>query len=284
MSSTGDFVSTDAGVRLYVRTAGSGGPIVLVPNGLYLMDDFAPLTAARTLVFYDVRNRGRSDAIADPALLSGGVEADAEDIDAVRRHFGAERVDLIGHSYVGLTVVVYAMRYPDRVSRVVQIAPIQPDQSTTFPPERANHDATFQSVMAAIGALQNERASLDPVDFCRRFWSALRPLYVTDPADARRIRWDRCDLPNERRFRQYWLEHLMPSMQRLDLSRDALAALTAPVLTIHGTKDRSSPYGAAQDWVARLPRARLVAVEGAGHAPWIEDPVTVFDAIDRFLN
>lgn len=284
MRSTEGFVSTDAGIRLFVHAVGHGPRIVLVPNGVYLLEDFAHLASERTLVFYDVRNRGRSDAVEDRALLAGGVDNDADDLDAVRRHFGADRVDVVGHSYQALVAILYAMRFPDRINRVIQIGPIQPNQSTIYPPDLMNKDDTFQAVIASIGDLQKDRASLDPVEFCRRFWSVLRPLYVTNPADAHRIRWDRCDLPNERDFMSMWNEHIVPSMQRLDLSREALATVKAPVLTIHGTKDRSSPYGAGRDWVERLPRAQLLTVEGAGHAPWIEEPAAVFGAIATFLG
>ena len=33
-----------------------------------------------------------------------------------------------------------------------------------------------------------------------------------------------------------------------------------------------------------LPNARLVSVEGGGHAPWIEAPALVLAAIDTFLR
>ncbi len=61
-----------------------------------------------------------------------------------------------------------------------------------------------------------------------------------------------------------------------------LAALTAPVLVVHGRKDRSAPFGGALDWVARLPAARLLEVPDAAHAPWLEDP-SVLPAIAAFL-
>jgi pimeloyl-ACP methyl ester carboxylesterase len=284
MTATDCVVSAGDGVRLFAHVLGDGPRMVLVPNGLHLVEDFAPLAAGRTLIFYDLRNRGRSDAIDDPALLTGGVVNDADDIDAVRRHVGAERIDLIGHSYVGLTAVLFALKYPDHVNRVVQIGAIAPDQQAQYPADRSNHDETYRSVIAAIGELQQQRGALDPVDVCRKFWDVLRPLYVTSPADAHRIRWDRCHLPNERAFMAYWIGHVVPSMQRLTLTREALAGVRSPVLCIHGTHDRSSPYGAALDWVARLPNARLVTVDRGGHAPWIEDPETVFGSIAAFLG
>src|SRR5262245_40378443 len=281
---TDGFVSTDAGVRLFAHAVGNGPAVVLFPNGLHLVDDFAHLAHGRTLVFFDVRNRGRSDAVADPALLADGVLNDVADLEAVRRHFGAGRVSLIGHSYAGLVAVLYARKYSASVSRVVQIGPMQPNQATTYPPELSNHDETYHRVISAIGALQEERASREPFAFCRRFWQVLQPLFVTDAANAERLNWGRCELPNERAFMKYWLEHLLPSMQRLKLTREELAGVTAPVMAIHGTKDRSSPYGASRDWVALLPNARLVTIDGAGHAPWIEEPQLVFGAIDRFLD
>jgi pimeloyl-ACP methyl ester carboxylesterase len=111
----------------------------------------------------------------------------------------------------------------------------------------------------------------------------LAALYVADPADAGRITWGHCDLPNERDFLAYWTAHLFPSIRALALTRGTLARVTVPVLTIHGRQDRSAPYGGALDWTARLPSARLLTVEGAGHAPWIEQPAKVFRAIDTFL-
>jgi pimeloyl-ACP methyl ester carboxylesterase len=49
-------------------------------------------------------------------------------------------------------------------------------------------------------------------------------------------------------------------------------------------KDRNAPYGAGRDWAMQLPDARLVTVENAAHAPWIEAPELVFGSIKAFLD
>ena len=82
----------------------------------------------------------------------------------------------------------------------------------------------------------------------------------------------------------YWMGAIIPSMRGLDVARDAAAVVKAPVLTIHGRRDRSTPYGGARDWAMRLPNARLVTVESGGHAPWIEAPDIVFESIETFLS
>ena len=83
---------------------------------------------------------------------------------------------------------------------------------------------------------------------------------------------------------KYWQGELMPSIQRLDLTSAEFAKAESPVLTIHGRKDRSAPYGGGRDWAAKLPNARLLTIENGGHAPWIEGPAAVFEAIRTFFG
>ena len=44
-----------------------------------------------------------------------------QDIETVRRHFGLERVSVMGYSYLGKVAVMYAMAHPERVDRIVQL-------------------------------------------------------------------------------------------------------------------------------------------------------------------
>ena len=129
-----------------------------------------------------------------------------------------------------------------------------------------------------------QRSSGDPVEICKKFWTVLRELYVADPSNAHRTDWGRCDLPNELNFMKYWNEHIVPSLRSLNLTDEDFAKAQAPVLTIHGRKDRSAPYGGGREWALRLSNARLVTVDEAGHAPWIENPAKVFGAIATFLE
>ena len=55
-----------------------------------LLEDLAYLADGRTLIVYDVRNRGLSETVTDRSKLARGVEQDADDLDAVRRHHFAD--------------------------------------------------------------------------------------------------------------------------------------------------------------------------------------------------
>jgi proline iminopeptidase len=289
------YVTTGGGPRLFFRTlsatrAGDEGGserTLVVPNGWYLLDELAPLAArGRRIIVYDPRHRGQSDRVEDAAELQRGIHADVDDVERVREHFGLERFDLLGHSYVGMLVALYAKRHGERLGRLVQVGPLEPFPGKEYPPHLtgAAMDDVLPAVFARIGELQAASEPSDPVERCRGFWAELRRIYVTDPADAQRADWGRCELENERTMMRYWMGQMMPSLRALSLDAGQLGALRTPTLVIHGRRDRSAPYGGAREWALLLADARLVTVEGGGHAPWIEAPDLVLGSIAAFLD
>jgi len=281
---TDGYMTTDDGVRLYFECMGAGERLLLVPNGLPFLDQLQPLAATRRVVAFDARNRGRSDRVTDEARLARELDFEVEDIDAVRRHFGADDVDVLGHSYVGLVTILYATRFPGRVGRVIQIAPVGPDGGATYAIERADDTAVRQDVLGRLAAFF-ARAPADAEERCRRCWDVLRPLYVVDPADVSKLDgFERCALESERHAFEVVARRIMPALSALTLRAEDLAAVRGPVLIIHGRRDRSAPYAGGRDWVRLLPNARLVTVEDAGHMPWIERPGEVLGAVATFLS
>ena len=274
------YLVTPDGVRLFYSRVGRGTRALIVPNGIVYARDLEALARGRSVIFFDVRNRGRSGAV-EGAGIARGIEHDVDDVETVRRHFGLEQVDLLGHSYQGMTTVLYAMRYPERVNRIVLIAPIAPFPSKQY--ASVAPDTTATDVMTKVAAWRAQPRTSDEVAACREFWAILSPLYVTNAIDAGRIDWGRCDLPNERKAMAYLTTRVFPSIAALGLTETDYARVRRPALIIHGTHDRSVPLEAAKDWARVLPRARLMTLERAGHAPWIEHPKRVAAAIHEFL-
>ncbi len=271
------FISMPDGIRLFTRTlAGptAGAPTLIVPNGVIVLDDLVPLSRTHRVIAYDLRNRGASDA--SPAAT--GIPGDVDDLAHLIATLGISRCATLAHSYVALVALQHAMRHPAVVDRVVVIGAPPPDPATTYPPDLAYTDDVLPRAHAALGALFAD-PTLDPMTRFARAWDALRPVYVADPrhADALRV-WERPELPNEHTFMGYFMSVVTPSIAALRWD----APIGCPVLVVHGRKDRSAPFGAALDWVARLPAAALLEVSDAAHAPWIEDE-TVMPAIARFL-
>jgi proline iminopeptidase len=281
------YVNADDGARLFTRRVGKGTQAIVIPLGFMLFDDFKHLAAGRTLIFYDMRNRGRSDPVSEGAMLT--IQKDVEDLEKIRKHFGFQKVSLIGESYLGLMVVMYAMRYPQNVDRIIQIGAVPLKFGTKY---AAN--LTAQDREPAIDPVEDQKLrkleqdgyhKSNPKDYCEKEWLLRRPMLVGKREDAHKVGPGYCHLTNEwpinlsRHF-----QHHFTSVQRLDIPRNEIAKVKHPVLTIHGTKDRNAPYGGGREWATMLPNARLITVDGAAHFPWIEARELVFSSINEFLQ
>lgn len=109
------FADAGNGVRLFYRVVGTGPDTVVVIHGGpgfsmgYFADDLTSLAEkGHTLLFYDQRGTGRSTLVSDSAALDA--QRFAEDLEAIRRHFGLERLTLLGHSWGAGVVALYAAR------------------------------------------------------------------------------------------------------------------------------------------------------------------------------
>lgn len=60
--------------------------------------------------------------------------------------------------------------------------------------------------------------------------------------------------------------------------------VTAPTLLVWGKEDRLVPPVYADEFVRRIPGARVQIVDGAGHAPHLEQPETVARMVREFLT
>lgn len=72
-------------------------------------------------------------------------------------------------------------------------------------------------------------------------------------------------------------------LRDVDLRED-LATVVTPALLIHGTNDPLMPLAAGQRLAEHLRNARLVAMPGAAHAPFLNDPETFANLIGEYCH
>ena len=84
---------------------------------MHLSDVWDTMAKTRKVVLYDQRGVGRSSPIAAGASCT--LRDQIEDLEALRAHIGAERMDLLGHSWGGYLVMAYAARYPQHIERLL---------------------------------------------------------------------------------------------------------------------------------------------------------------------
>lgn len=277
------FVPTPDGVNLHYRKLGNGPVTLIVPLDFALYDAMKQFADIATIISYDLRSRGRSSRAKDVESLT--IRQDVADLETVRAHFKVEKFVPVGFSYLGKMVILYAAAHPDRVRRVVQLAPVANVQAAPGPPQMefgaAPADIERWQKMLADGSMQKA-----PREFCLAQWQVLRFYMVGNPKQAPNFAIEEmCTLENE------WpvnanatLASVMPSVEKASLSAAELTKVTMPVLTIHGTSDRNAPYAGGRAWATQLPDARLVTVTGGAHAVWLDDPVTTFGAMRHFLR
>lgn len=102
------------GGRVWWRKVGSGPktPLLLLHGGPgaghNYLDPLAALADERPVIFYDQLGCGRADSPSDPRLYT--VQRSVEEVDAVRRALGLERIVLYGHSWGSMLAIEYLIQ------------------------------------------------------------------------------------------------------------------------------------------------------------------------------
>ena len=110
------------GTKLYIKTMGSGEPIVMVHGGpgfnhLYFLPQFKELAKHYKLIFYDQRASGKSSADVDSSSIN--MATFVEDLEGIRKFFGLKKMNLYGHSWGGLIAMNYAIKYPQNLASLI---------------------------------------------------------------------------------------------------------------------------------------------------------------------
>lgn len=270
------------GTRLAYHVDGEGAPLVCLPGGpmrasAYL-GDLGGLTRYRRLVRLDLRGTGASAVPTDPATYR--CDRQADDVEALRAHFGRERIDLFANSAGAAIAIFYAIRYPDRVGQIVLAAPS---------PRAAGLRVSGEERRAVVSHRRGEPWFADAYAAFERLSAGM----VTE-ADIAAIapfhhgRWDevhqafearRAHECNAEAADRYYAEGVIDAVA----IREGLAHVDASVLVIAGEYDLDLPPGCAAEFTALFPHGRLVVQPRGGHFGWLDDPDWFVRAVTEFL-
>lgn len=273
------------GVELYVELVRGSAPDatpLVVPSASWVAADMDALCGRRTVVFYDVRGRGRSSAIHDMARL--GLERDVEDLETLRAHLGLARMAVLGWSYHAAIAARYALARPERIERLLLVGAVGPRQRPHFADflDRFARRCDPEKLHGLTRLRREGCRTQDPMRWCRAVHEMFFLAYLADPAHLARMQSSPCVEPNldtERVNDQG--RRVMEALGDYDW-RPELAALARPVLLMHGSED-PIPLAGSREWAESLPDARLLVLDGIGHMPWLETPERFFAAAETFL-
>lgn len=187
---------------------------------------------------------------------------------ALMDRLGLRRASVVGHSIGGRIAWTFAARHPERVDRLVLVAP-DGFASPGFEYGKA----------PAVPALLGLMRYVLPKPLLRM---NLLPAYA-DPdvlSDALVQRYD--DLLRAPGARQALLDRMRQTV--LVDPRPLLASVRAPTLLLWGQRDAMIPMSNSADYLKALPDARLVVIPGAGHLPQEEAASASLAAVQAFLS
>ncbi|MGK9149084.1 alpha/beta hydrolase [Plantibacter flavus] len=281
------FTSHD-GTRLRADVYGSDAlPTLVVLGGgparhpRYL-GDLAGLSARRRLVVLHQRGVGDSEDGPDTAAgaRAAAWPALADDVEALRRHLEAERIELLAHSAGTRVAISYAARHPDRLDRLCLITPpatwlVDADDDTAEIIARHAADEWYPAFLEALPKLL---AAPD---------SASGNLQFPFVAPISWAEWN--DTAREHEALGDWYPNAQdgfvhtPSTDEVEDIRDALRTLSAPVLVIAGAEDGLTGLAPVVALAKRFPLGQAVVLDDCGHYPWVEAPASFCAAINPFF-
>ena len=275
------FVERD-GVKIHYEVSGEGGPtFLLMPTWTILHARFwkmqVPYLARHhRVITYDGPGNGASDrplyaAAYDPDRQ---VEHALDVLDAT----GTDRAVVVGLSMGALWALQLAGTHPERVLGTVTIGASVPltDPHPFRAPDGLDAAALPPSRVPLVARDPMEHwAKYDP-----RFWQEHHEDFLwfffgmcfPEPRSTKQIedcvRWGLDTGP----------EVLVAEHDSRDPSRAEVegwcAAITSPVLAVHGDRDMISPLSRSRR-IAELTGGECVVIEGGGHIPLSRDPVQV---------
>ncbi|QIR39125.1 alpha/beta hydrolase [Tolypothrix sp. PCC 7910] len=246
---------------LHYEIQGKGDAIALIHSGGADLRDWlfiAPELAKKyQVITFDGRGAGKSPPPLEPANY-------VEDLRKLLDHLGIYQVILVGHSIGGEIATDFALTYPQRVSKLVLVAPGL--TGFEFSPQLQQW---FEEIRAAAPDVEKMvKLNLE------------HSIYQTTVASPQRdLLYQMFKHNIERYFEWQSFEQVWP--QPPAISR--LHELKTKTLFMIGTKDSEDLFRIVELF-KQVPDIRFAEIEGADHLPTLTHPAEVTNLISDFLS
>lgn len=268
------------GLKLTYETQGSGDEVVIVVHGgaglphEYFHPMLYNLSRYAKLVFFDRR--------ADMLSTSSGhgmasVTELSDDIDALRKTLGLERVTLLGHSFGATIALNYALRHPANVKRLILVSAAASVENP-YEGEKRILKTLSKVEMAAYRSSEGGTGATKPCERVRMRYSVLYPHYfhkLVPYEFDRGVYTVYFDALSKK-------VALAADSSGLDV-RAQLSEIKVPVLVVAGRHDLVTPPDQSFQLANGLPQSRLVVLEHSGHFPFFEENYLFTEWVRQFM-
>jgi len=248
-----------------------------------LVPSFLDFAKTHQCIFYDQRGNGKSlmEKIDETNFTTDLL---VEDLEALRKEFGLEKMNLVGHSWGGLLGMYYTSKYPQNVKRLLLIdaAPV-------------NTDLLIKSYENMMGRFSEED------------WNRLQAMYESEAYiagnpdihnEAMRLS-EGVTFHNEQAREEYFKIAVFDEIKaknsvainngparemKFNITvQDQLSNIACPTLLVQGTEDfivMEAPELANQ----LIKNSKLVFIPNSGHYPFMEAPAEFFGTLNTFIE
>lgn len=256
--------ATVNGARLWYDVSGpaSGTPILLHHGYTASRVNWLPvaqrLAQRHRVILMECRGTGESEHTAAGYTL----EQYADDVIGIVDHVGIDRFTYAGHSMGGGIGYVLALRYPQRLERLILMASVSADGFANADPRPREARAALRRTRDRAALMAQYRAGCVRPDIEDDAWFNSRIDHVFGVSDGH-------------------YDGGAQAMRNLNVGA-RLAEITLPTLVIAGSAD--TLLAANIDDFRRLPNAALHVFSRAGHDVAIHEPDGVAAAIGEFVR
>ncbi|UHA73388.1 alpha/beta fold hydrolase [Paenibacillus sp. 481] len=246
---------------LYYEGLGEGKPLVLVHSGAADVRDWAyvaPILAQQyQVIAFDGRGCGQSPSpIAPPNYV--------EDLLSVLDHLQLEQATIVGHSIGGRIATEFALAYPQRVTKLVLVAPGLSGY---------NHSEGFMSMITETQAVAPDIDKMTEI-------SLQACLYRLVMASPQRDFFVQMHKHNMAKMFEWGTSEAVwpqpPAIERLD-------QLTVPTCFIVGQEDSLDLHQIAEHFQV-VTDIQFVVMDGVDHKPTLTHPEELSRHIIEFVE
>ena len=271
-------------VRLPVVEAGEGPLVVLLhgfPEFWYSWRFQIPVLVRQgfRVVAPDMRGYNLSDKPA--GVRAYRVERLAADIAQLVERLGERKAAVVGHDWGGMVGWWFAMRHPDRLSRLAVLNCPHPEHALAMMRSRTQLEKSNYILFFQLPWVPERKLSSNGGE-------VLRKLYRRDP--EREGAYTEADIERYIQALSGPSLHAAINYYRALLQRSpfalhrALRPIEAPVQIIWGARDRHLGLEFSRPSSALVPDLRYELVEDASHSVHIDRPASVNARLKEFLD
>ncbi|MFI0429985.1 alpha/beta fold hydrolase [Mariniflexile sp. HMF6888] len=275
------------GVKHYYKIIGEGEPFIILHGGPGMYHDelypfFLDFARENKIIFYDQRGNGKS-LLEKIDSTTFNVELLVDDLEELRKVFGIENLNIIGHSWGGLLAMYYGVEYPENIKRLILVdaAPVNTElliacykkQISMFKPEEWEYVQKLwesKEYLEGDPEIHNEamRISEGTVFSNKSVIDDYMKVAAFDEVTAKNA---------------VALNDLATQIKLNIHVQDKLSNIKCPTLIING-KDDFIVEEAVQLANTLIVNSEVVYIENAGHYPYIENKKAFFEELNKFIE